>query len=251
MMKFLLSLFATLLLASAVQAKCANGGLQFWPVSKTIKQNPVFVIDGYATSQRIITGLGSTHKAHLRAGTQQIPLIVQEILAGQFALTQAVLKPQRLLTAGQTYELVIEDTQNKGYNLAKTLWGKGATYTAVAGTDKAAPTWKVWPKEKAKHYTEFGCGPEVFVEFSGAAQDQSNYLVKATVKDLVTGKATSCYVSPGTLNTFNIGHDMCAGAFALEKGKNFSVVFALMDASGNTTKWTGKAIAFTAPVLAG
>jgi hypothetical protein len=44
---------------------------------------------------------------------------------------------------------------------------------------------------------------------------------------------------------------MCSGPFVLEKGKSFSAVFALMDAAGNTTSWTGKALAFTAPVISG
>jgi hypothetical protein len=157
-MKALTALLIALLLASAVQAKCNNNGLTFWPTSNTILQNSVFVVDGYAESQKIVTDLSSNYKAYLRAGTQRIPLSVQELLVGQFLLTQAVLKPQRTLEVGKRYELVIEDTRNKGRNLAKTWIREAPIYTVVAGTDNTGPTWKVLPKEKTKHYVEWGAG---------------------------------------------------------------------------------------------
>lgn len=169
-MKPVLILLIALSIASAGQAKCYNSGLSFWPVSKTIKQNPVFLVDGYGNSQVIIAGLGTTHQAYLRSGTQQIPLVVQEVLVGQLSLTQAVLKPQRTLKPGKQYELVIEDIRQKGLNLAKTYRQETAVYTVVAGRDVTAPAWKLLPTEKAKHYTEMGCGPEVEVEFGGASR---------------------------------------------------------------------------------
>ncbi|SMB98348.1 hypothetical protein SAMN00120144_1061 [Hymenobacter roseosalivarius DSM 11622] len=119
-MKLTLILLVALSVASIAQAKCYTSGFEFWPITKTIKQNSIFLIDGYADSQEIITGLGFTYKVYLRSGAQQIPLIVQQLLVGQVSLTQALLKPQRALDTGKQYELVIEDARNKGLNLAKT-----------------------------------------------------------------------------------------------------------------------------------
>ncbi|SMB98345.1 hypothetical protein SAMN00120144_1060 [Hymenobacter roseosalivarius DSM 11622] len=96
-----------------------------------------------------------------------------------------------------------------------------------------------------------GCGPAVNVDFYGVVQDQSAYIVKASVRNLATGEIVSYYLRPVIKDFISIGHGMCSGAFALEKGKNFSVVFTLMDASGNTANWTGKAISFTAPAISG
>ena len=44
-----------------------------------------------------------------------------------------------------------------------------------------------------------------------------------------------------------VGHARCSGAFNFENGNNFEVEFSFMDASGNSTVWTGQRIKFTKP----
>lgn len=253
-MKFILLLIVALSAAFGAQAKCYTHRITCWPLGKTIKQNSVFVLEGYADSQALIKGLGTTYTAYLTTGTQLLPLEVREILVGEYQLTQAVLRPRRKLDAGKQYELIIRKAGEKEKFLSNVLFthaDRRFAYTVVAGEDKAAPDWQLAPQEKSKSYEELGCGPEVAVEFYGKAQDQSPYLVKATVKNLATGKATSYYLQPTAQSIISVGHGMCAGAFALEKGKNFSVAFALLDASGNTTNRTSNALLFTAPASPG
>ena len=90
-------------------SKCASSELYFWPNKQTISQNSIFLIEGYATSQKIIQALGASYKVYLKSNKQEIKLNVQEILVGQFQLTQAILKPESSLSVGQEYELVIEN----------------------------------------------------------------------------------------------------------------------------------------------
>ncbi|PJJ60038.1 hypothetical protein [Hymenobacter chitinivorans] len=244
-------LLLALLAPPGARAKCMSTGLSFWPRSQTIRQNSLLVVDAYYQSQVLLTGLGTTHEAFLRAGDQRIPLEVVQLLPGEFAVTQAVLRPRRQLEVGKQYEVVIVAAGKKATGKTNLVFqhhrGK-AVYTVVAGQDDTAPQWLTLPTEKGQQYQEFGCGPEVSVDFMGRVQDDSEYLVKATVQNLTTGQATSYYLHPDEQGTIYIGHGMCGGAFRLQNGKSYSVTCALMDAAGNTTAWTQPALPFTAPV---
>ncbi|QJX47773.1 hypothetical protein HMJ29_12810 [Hymenobacter taeanensis] len=253
-MRFILAFLLALGVVHASQAKCYTEGLAFWPTSKRIQANSCILIDGFANSQRIIQGLGTSYEAFFQVGTQRVPLQVKEILVGQYGLSQAVLQPRTSLTVGEQYELIIRGKGAKSGNAIESPSGFGrdrVIYTVEAGLDQTSPTWVAPLREKSKHYVEMGCGPEVAVEFAGVVYDQSTYLVKATVKDLHTGKTTQYYLQPDKAGLVSVGHGMCAGAFMLEKGKLFSVTFSLLDASGNTTPWVGPAIQFTSPEIAG
>jgi len=244
-------LFLILWLAATTSyAKCSSNGLTVWPSAKTIKQNAVFVVDGFAESQKVVKGLGASYEAYLQSGSQHILLQVKELLIGQYELTQAVLRPVSSLEVGKQYELVIRDKGSKTtIELGTIFRPTKVLYTVAAGTDHLPPSWKVLPHEQTKSYIEMGCGPEIFVDFVGAVQDQSEYLVKASVKNLTSGKVASYYLPLGPDGLIKIGHSMCAGAFSLERAKRFSVVFTLMDTSANITSWVGKPILFTSPSL--
>lgn len=248
-MKAVALFFILILAAHVAGAKCYTSGIQCWPKSKTVKQNAVFVVEGYANSQGIIKGLGASYVAFLQSKTQRVPLVVAEILVGQFDVTQAVLKSSRALEVGEQYELIIEGKGSKG-NIIRwqdVFRQNERQYTVVAGLDQTAPAWQTLPKENGKSYTEMGCGPEVFVAFASTVRDESEYMLKASVKDLASGKTTAYYLKPDSAGLVQIGHGMCGGPFVLEKGKSFSVTLSLMDASGNTTKWLGNALSFTGP----
>ncbi|GAB3838848.1 hypothetical protein [Hymenobacter jeollabukensis] len=253
-MKLFVTLILVLTTAVAAQAKCYGVNLEFWPKSGSIRPNAVFLIEGFEASQPVVSGLRTTHQAYLQADGQRIPLDVQEILVGQFQLTQALLRPRRRLVVGTQYELIVVERARPAESI---IWRhKGSRtfqvkYTVEAGPDRAAPAWLAPPTEQAKHYEEYGCGPAVSVEFAAAAQDESVCLVRATVRDEATGQRTTCYLRPAAAGRIAVGHDMCSGAFELEKGRHFTVTFGLLDASGNTTPWTGKAIAFDRPDIPG
>jgi len=119
-------------------------------------------------------------------------------------------------------------------------------WTVVAGQDNSAPTWTSMPKFKNSTYQEYGCGPAVFANFTFSATDNSEYLIKTTVKNLSNGKETTYYLT-GKENIIAVGHGMCSGAFNFDGGDKFEVEFGLFDASGNLTNWTGERIAFNRP----
>lgn len=231
-------------------SKCASSGLYFWPTKQTVSQNSIFVIDGYATSQKIITGLGTTYKVYLKSNNEKIKLNVQELLVGQFSLTQAILKPEEILSVGQEYELVIEnlgalESQVYRYN-DSTRQKEKVKWTVSNFSDTVSPIWTNNPKFKNSSYDMYGCGPAIFANFTYSAKDNSEYLIKTIVKNKSTGIETTYYLKPDD-KVIAVGHDMCSGAFNLEGGDKFEVEFSLFDASGNLTKWTGERIEFKRP----
>jgi len=249
-MKKIISVLILLLTTTVVFSKCASSGLYFWPSKQTISQNSIFVIDGYATSQKTISGLGTTYKVFLKSDKQKILLNVQEILVGQYSLTQAILKPETILTIGQEYELVIEnlgDLANQVYKYNdSTSHREKIKWKVISNGDTSLPIWIEKPIFKNASYQEAGCGPIVFSNFVFSASDNSEYLIKTTLKNKSTGIETTYYLKADD-NIIAVGHGMCSGAFNFDGGDKFEVEFSLFDASGNLTKWIGERIEFKRP----
>ena len=249
-MKKTIQLLILLLATVEGFSKCTSSGLTFWPSAKNINENSIFVIDGYATSQKIIEGLGTNYKVYLKSSGQKINLNVQETHIGQFRLTQAILKPEKNLTPGLEYELVIENLKDISNQVSRynelTNQHEKVKWKVIAGKDSIAPSWKIKPTFKNNIYTMFGCGPEIFSNFNFSASDNSSILVRTTVKNISTGKETTYYLDTKD-NTIAIGHGMCAGAFDFDDGEKYEVEFSLFDSSGNITPWTGARIKFNKP----
>lgn len=249
-MKQLLSILIGLFCTVTVYADCAGEGLWIFPSGQTIKQNSIFILDGYAESQKVILGLNKKHNIYLKSGNKKIKLIVAEICVGQFYLTQAVLKPETELEAGLEYTMYIDNLPeyerfNK-YN-KKTQKYEQVTYKVVAEIDNEKPQLTTKPKELKKTLVHYGCGPSIHVIFSSPIKDNSDVIVKTTLKNPKTGIETTYYIQPDG-DKIKVGHGMCSGAFNFEdKGNNYEVEFSFMDASGNLTAWIGERIKFSKP----
>ena len=249
-MKKLLLIIAGLFLTASVYADCAWTGLWVFPNGQTIKQNSIFILDGYLESQKVILELNRKYNIYLMSGQKKVKLLVAETCVGQFELTQAVLRPETELVAGLEYTMVIDSLPQyesiKKYNYTTHKY-EPLTYKVIAEKDMEKPQLSARPKELKKSLEYFGCGPAIYVVFSNPAKDKSDIIVKTTVKSLKTGKETTYYVKPDG-DKINVGHGMCSGAFEFDDGNKYEVAFSFMDSSGNLTAWTGKRIKFTRPI---
>ena len=84
------------------------------------------------------------------------------------------------------------------------------------------------------------------VNFDFPIKDSSEVIIKTTVKNIKSGIKTTYYIAPQN-NQIGVGHGMCSGAFTYDDNPDYEVEFTFMDASGNTTTWTGERIQFTKP----
>ena len=250
MVKQFILVVAFLFYACSVYAECRGNGLTAFPEERSIKQNSIFMLEGYGQSQKIISGLNTTHQIYLQSGNKKIKLLVREIYKGQFHLTQAILFPETPLEAGLEYSMRIDSLpryeQLNRYN-SETNLSEAITYKVLSEVDIVKPFVLSQPKEIGKRLIHYGCGPEIYVNFDFSVQDSSEVLIKTTVKNIQTGKETTYYIIP-YMSKIRVGHGMCDGAFTFDQGINYEVEFSFMDASSNSTTWTGKRIAFTKPV---
>lgn len=119
-------------------------------------------------------------------------------------------------------------------------------YTVVEEIDHEKPRLSEKPKELKKTLVYYGCGPSIHVVFSNPAKDNSEIIVKTTVKNLKTKDETTYYIKPER-DKIKVGHGMCSGAFVFDDSKHYEVEFSFMDSAGNSTAWIGDRIMFTKP----
>ena len=230
-------------------ADCRSEGIYVFPSGQTIRQNSILILEGYASSQKVILDLNKKFHIYLKSGNKKVNLIVKEIRVGQFQLTQAVLTLETQLEAGIEYELFI-DSLPKTESLIryndKTRNYEPIKFTVVSGIDTDKPVLTSRPKEIDKSYVLFGCGPAMSVNFEFPIKDSSEVIIKTTVKNIKSGTETTYYIASDN-NQIEVRHDMCSGAFTYDANYEYEVEFSFMDASGNLTEWTDKRIKFTKP----
>lgn len=233
----------------ALYADCDNGGMSIFPQGNNIKSNTVFVLNGYAESQHIILELNRKFNIYLQTGNEKIKLDILEMHVGEFKLTQTVLKPAKELTIGSEYILHIDNLPGdeifKRLNLTNGNYEEPRFYVS-AEQDTKMPILKSIPKIIEKRFVQYGCGPEKYVIFDFPIQDESELIVKTTVKNTKSGKESIFYIEPDA-GKLKVGHGMCSGAFKFIFSSDYEVEFSIMDASGNLTAWTGKRIKFARP----
>lgn len=230
-------------------SKCSNIGISVFPNNTEINKNSIFLIEGFASSQKIINSLNKEYRIYLQSGNQKITLNIVEINVGEFQLTQAILKPEYPLEIGKEYILKIDnlpkyEVVNKfnTYNFQS----KPIIYKVTSNIDIEKPVIEKMPYEINKSYIEYGCGPESNVIFSFTVNDSSEMLIKTTVKNLRTNKQSTFYLIPED-NKVRVGYDMCSGAFKYDVNMVYEVDFDFLDSSGNITKSNNKGIKFTKP----
>lgn len=252
-MKQVLTLLIALFSMMSVYAKCGSFGLSAFPNGSTINQNAIFMIEGYADSQSIIKALNKEYPIYLKSGDKIVPLIVTETYVGSFNLTQAILKPENELEAGLEYTLVIDNLpQHDKLERRNTESGEyeAIKYKVLPTVDTDKPVVASKPKIEKKENVMYGCGPSSNVIFSNPAKDDSEFLVKTTMKNVKTKEETTYYLV-AYKDTISVGHGMCSGAFSFKRDNDYEIEFAFMDSSGNITEWEGKRIKFSPPTFKG
>lgn len=233
-----------LTLSTNLVAKCAGSHLTFFPFGEEIKQNTIFMVEGYRYEE-IINGLNKKYPIYLRSGNQKVKLVIFDKQIGEYGLSQVLMKPIEILKTGTEYEIVIENFPvHEPLHKSKTeVFRK---WKVKFGMDTDPPKFKEYPKEVNRESAFYGCGPAVFVNFSCKVNENSGYLVKTVLKNLTTGSIKVYYLTSQN-DIVEVGHNMCSGAFALKSEENYEVAFSLIDASGNENLTGQKIIRFKAP----
>ncbi len=237
--------------SSVCLAECGDRGIWVWPNQTEIKANSLFLVTGYASDQEVIKQLNSSYPIYLQSKTEKISLTVERIVEGNFSLTQAILKPNRPLTSGETYTLCIEGQPYlekfipTRYN-SRTRKHETVEWEVSDDIDTEPPVWDDPPAETGKSLIYYGCGPSIYVRFSCDVSDESEFLVKATLTSKASKKTSTYYLIPKE-EFMQVGHGMCSGEFDFDEGEDYLIEFSLVDASGNEDA-SKQSLEFTKPI---
>ena len=242
-MKKLSILFFVFFYSFSLFGKCGNSGIYVFPSGDEITKNSIFMIEGFARSQKTIKSLKQGNQAYLKSECHIVKLRVENIHIGSYGLTQSILKPEEDLIVGEEYFFKIDSTGliNPMYKIG--AYGRPISWKVKDEIDNEKPFWssEMRPKFLNTSHIEYGCGPETFAHFQVKINDASETLIKTEVMDLKKNEKTIYYLTSKD-GKIAVGHGMCSGAFALRKNGKYKVRFDLMDASGNSfgrwSEWT-------------
>jgi hypothetical protein len=246
MKKFTLLLFLAIGIKSvyANSFMCSGNGMQFYPEQKEISLNSMFIIQGYARSQKTINSF-KNRQVYLKSESGElIELNLQNILIGQMSLTQAIFKPSQELKSNTTYYLKYSD-QTELETMEMKQWNSEKK-------EREKIYWKTTDKksmntlnsnlniEFKKTEVEFyGCGPSVYAIFKITNKSESEIWYKTEVLNISTNKKSVYYIKDWN-EELNVGHGMCAGAFTFQDNGKYKVRFTPMNTDGkalNSTEW--------------
>lgn len=250
-MRLIFMCITAICLSISVSAKCSFNGIWLTSGNGTLNKNGWIIIEFYGGSQDLVPGINKKYPVFMQTKSgQKVQLLVQEVLRGEFQLTQVILKPAAELTVNETYEIRISNLPKheslKRYN-AITRAPENVTVVVTNTVDKQNPVFVEKPQETKKTMVSYGCGPARWVHFSLSGKDESEFFVRVIVTNKLTGKKSE-YIVKVENNTVRIGHGMCSGAFHFGESFNYEARFALVDQSGNMSEWSAP-VDFSKPVV--
>ncbi|MGJ8591814.1 MAG: hypothetical protein ACSHXF_04665 [Aquaticitalea sp.] len=226
-------------------ADCSSRGIRFFPSQKEISLNSMFIIQGYAMSQKTIESF-KTRTVYLEnENGELIELNLQEILKGQMELTQAIFCLTTELQPNSTYYLKYsEQTERETIEMRqwnsdkkeneKVYW-KTTDKKSIANLNSNLTL--EFDKTEVIHY---GCGPDANAIFSIKNKPNSEIWYKTEVVNLKTDNKRTFYIKEWN-EQLHVGQDMCSGAFTFENKGKYKVRFTPMNIDGKslkTTDWT-------------
>ena len=208
-------------------ADCTNNGMQYFPAQKEVSLNSMFIIQGYAQSQRNIISFKS-RTIYLESDSGDlIKLVLQGIFKGQKSLTQAIFKPAKELKPNTTYFLKYKEKKEREKVFWKTTDKK---YLPAINSNLTVE----FEKTEVAYY---GCGPSAKAIFNIKNKTEAEIWYKTEVVELSSNKKTTYYIKQWN-EKLSVGHSMCSGAFTFNLKGKYNVRFTPMNTDGKTLKTT-------------
>lgn len=223
-------------------ADCSSNGMYFFPETKEISLNSMFIIEGYAFSQKTINSFKERAIYLESENGELIELNLQEILKGQMELTQAIFCPVSELKPNTTYFLKYSDqTENEEREMMQYNREK---------KEREKVYWKTTDKKAIEtlnsnlniefentEVVHYGCGPSANAIFNVKNKSESEIWYKTEVVDLSTNDKKVYYINEWN-SKLNVGHGMCSGAFTYNNKDKYKVRFTPMNIDGKSLKTT-------------
>ncbi|MEO9952321.1 hypothetical protein [Nonlabens sp.] len=207
------------------RADCSAHELNSYPDQGELLLNSMLIMEGYAMDQKLIMGLEDSYLYLKDSEGFIIDLHLQEILKGQYGLTQAIFYPCKSLQLNENYKLVYSDQNDNNIKvLGKKIGFKNFSWKAVKGKSKKIGDSELEIKFESNSFMDLGCGSAEFACFKILKDDQYIKWYRTEVVNLKTNESSSYYLKSKDA-TLIVGHGMCAGAFSFEAKTCYKVQF--------------------------
>ena len=247
-------------------ADCSEGAVHSWPADGAVlPANGRIVIEGFGSQREAVESIAGAHP-RLQYGSHVIPLEVETVRRGQFAISQAVLVHKQAPLVGRTYELLLDPGKAASGSTAQHFgepfplvlhWKIGPPLTE-------APRWGAEPQADGSQVIQYGCGPArwalVRVEVAGSKGEDSERLLVELAPDDGSARPVTYLVPieaprrptepepssrPGI--RVGVGHGMCSGPFSLQDGVSYTARLCLVDLAGHVVPAPGEPLKLTIP----
>ena len=218
-----------------MKAQCDWYNISVYPKTRQISKNPIIVIEGLASGIDVIFALQNNNSLYFKSDNSKIKLKIREVCFGQVMVAQIVLLPETTLTPGTEYTLV---TDNLPYGENLNRWDSleqkigPIKYQVRNSAVPAMPKMVSTPIKIENYVSPTSCGINEYVTFDYKLSNSSQYLFKAKVKNIKTGRTVSYYIWSYD-SKISIGHSSCGGPFDYEKNGLYQLQLLPLDEFGN------------------
>jgi hypothetical protein len=209
----------------------------------------MFVVEGYGIDQSLVETVAPC-ELMLVSESERLCLNPDRKYVGEFRVSQVTLRPERLLTLGETYALSVNE---KSPRVDEWIGDRrpdealnSLQWTADLPGDELSPMWLDDPELIEAKITEYGCGPAIGAEIKVRAQDENPTMVLATISE-PEARTPRSYLLRLKDDTVFVGHGMCSGGFDLAPGTEFRASIDIIDVAGNAAESPPKEVQFKIP----
>lgn len=233
-MRAIILLFVLSLGSNTAIAECTARGMYYFPETKQISLNSMFIIQGYGLSQKTIRSF--EHRTVYLESTsgETVELVLQELLIGQKELTQAIFCVSKELQPNTTYYLrysELSESESSYINLRRYKKNEPVSWTTTNRKHLPELNADLKLTFDETSVTFYGCGPDANAVFDIKNAPRAEVWYKTELWDLTTNTKRTYYLKPWKGQVF-VGHGMCSGAFTFNKTGNYKVRFTVMNTDG-------------------
>lgn len=244
-MKRLFLILLALIYSTHTFAECGMSGLSIYPKTKEISQSSLFLIEGYLMDQELVRSFMAEGKAFLETvDGERVELILEEILEGQMALTQALFRPNQELKLNETYFLKFSNVEDleRYHELTQYNPDKGererVAWTVTKSKMKRIPKkMNLFFENTTVEY--YGCGPAAYAFFDPENSGDEEIWFRTELHDK-SNNSSRTYILTEWLGKIAVGHGMCSGGFRFNNEGEYKVRFTAMNIDGkkaSVTPW--------------
>jgi hypothetical protein len=219
---------------------CSDSGLNIYPKEKEISLNEMIIIEGYASSQKIINSL-SKRKVFLTSKNDKVQLTYKASNVGEMNITQAFFIPLKSLKPNSIYFIEFENQTTEETSLLK-VWNKVKKNSEkISFKTRLKKTIQgkyknIEYKFENTNYIMYGCGPAIYANFKVQNTLKKKNIYKIELFNITSNNKKTYYLPSNIKGVVSIGHGMCSGAFNFNSISKYKIRFTPVNSSGELQK---------------